>query len=74
VQESRTKRIFLTGEVDRSPGELDRSRRRTGLTGDLGRPGAQLGQVKPREPGSIGHGGPERKRPLEVPASLRQAE
>jgi hypothetical protein len=74
VQQRRAGRVLLPGEVDGSPCELDRAWRRTGLAGELGGPGAQLGEVEPGEPGCVGHGGPERERPLQVSSGLRQAE
>ena len=74
VQQRRTGRVLIPGELDGSPCELDRAWRRTGLAGELGGPGAQLGEVEPGEPGRVGHGGPQRERPLQVSSGLRQAE
>ena len=54
--------------------ELDRARRRADLAGELGCPGAELGEVEPGELGRVRHRGPERERPLEVGERLRQAE
>ena len=65
---------LVADELDRSPRELDRARRGTDLAGELGCPGAELGEVEPGELGRVGHGGPERERPLEVRVGLREAE
>ena len=74
MQERRTERVVVADELDRSLSELDRARRRTGLAGELGGPGAELGEVEPGELGRVRHGGPQRERPLEVREGLGQAE
>jgi hypothetical protein len=74
VQERGTRRVAVADKLDRSPHELDRARRRTRLTGQLGRPGAELREVEPHELGRVRHGVPQHERPLEVRERLRQAE
>ena len=44
------------------------------LAGELGCPGAELGEVEPGELGRVRHRGPQRERPLEMRESLREAE
>ena len=53
---------------------LDCARRRAGLAGQLGSPGAELGEVDAGERGRIGHDVPERQCPLDVGDGLRQPE
>ena len=67
-------RVALLDEIDRLMRQLDRPRRCSRLAGELGCPGAQLGQVDAGELGRIGHGIPRRQGPLEVCERLRQAE
>ena len=74
VEERRTVRVVRADELDRSPCELDRARGGTDVAGELGRPGAELGEVEPGELGRVRHGVPQRERPLEVRERLREAE
>ena len=74
MEERRTVRVALADELDRSPAELDRARGGADLAGELGRPGAELGEVEPGELGRVRHRVPERERPLEVRERLREAE
>ena len=74
MQERRAVRVVGADELDRPPGELDRARRGTDLAGELGRPGAELGEVEPGELGRVRHGVPQRERPFEVREGLGQAE
>ena len=74
VQERRTGPVVVPGELDGAPRELGRARRGAGLAGELGRPGAEPGQVEPGEPGRVRHRGPQRERPLEVRGGLGEAE
>ena len=46
----------------------------TDLAGELGRPGAELGEVELSELGRVRDGGPQRERPLEVGEGLGEAE
>ena len=64
----------VADELDRTPGELDRARGGADLAGELGRPGAELGEVDPGELGRVRHGVPQRERPLEVGQRLGQTE
>ncbi len=72
VQARRAQPISLVDEIDCSLRELHRAWRRPRLAGELGCPGAELGEVEPRELGRIRHGIPQSQRPLEVRASLRE--
>ena len=74
IELCRARCVALRDEVDRSLDELDRSRRFTGSAGELGGPGAELGEVEARELGSVGHGLPEGEGSLEVGGRLRQPE
>ena len=74
MEERRTVRVALADELDRSPAELDRARGGTDLAGELGRPGAELGEVEPGELGRVRHRVPERERPLEVRERLGESE
>jgi hypothetical protein len=47
MEERRTIRVFGSDELDRSPAELDRARGGTDVAGELGCPGAELGEVDP---------------------------
>ena len=66
MEEGRTVRVALADDLDRSPAQLDRARGGADLAGELGRPGAELGEVEPGELGRVRHRVPERERPLEV--------
>jgi hypothetical protein len=66
VQAPGAPRVALAGQLDGSTHELDRPRRRTRLRRQLGRPEAERGQVEPHELGRVGHGRPQRERPLQV--------
>ena len=66
--------IVRAGEVDRPPTELHRTRSRPRLTGELGGPRAELGEVDVHELGRVRHGLPQRERPLEVREGLGEAE
>ena len=74
MQERRAVRVCRADELDRSPSEFERARRRADLAGELGGPGAEFGEVEPGELGRVGHGRPERERPLEVGVRLGEAE
>lgn len=64
-------RLFRSDELDRTPGKLDRARGGADVAGEPGAPGAELGEVKPGEPGCVRHCGPQRERPLQVRVSFR---
>ena len=67
-------RVVRANELDRSPCELDRASGRARFAGELGCPGAQLGEVEPGELRRVRDGIPQRDRALEMGACLRQAE
>ncbi len=74
MEQRRTVRVFGADELDRSPPELDSPWGSTDFAGQLGRPGAELGEIEPGEIGRIRDVGPERERPLEVRPGLGEAE
>ena len=74
VEARGAQRVALLGQLDRSLSELDGARRRTRLAGELGRPGAELGQVDLHELGRARNGVPQLERPLDVRERLGQAE
>ena len=74
VQECRASAIALADEFDRPPLKLDRPRRRPRAAGKLRAPGAELGELDTDELDCVRHDIPERERPHEVRASLRQTE
>jgi hypothetical protein len=67
-------RVAVAENLDRSPAELDRARGGTDFAGELGRPGAELGEVEPGELGRVRNRGPEREHPLEVRERLGEPE
>ena len=74
MEERRTVRVFGADELDRSPPELNRTGGSADFAGELGRPGAELGEIEPGELGRVRDRGPERERPLEVRLGLGEAE
>jgi hypothetical protein len=74
VQQRGARRVAVADQLDRSLRELDRARRRTRVPGQLGRPGAQPGEVDVHERGGVGHCVPQPERALEVRQRLRHAE
>jgi hypothetical protein len=74
VQQRGAQRVAVADQLDRSLGELDRLRRRARVPGQLGRRGAQPGEVDLHEVGRVRHGVPQPERALEVHERLRQAE
>ena len=66
--------VVLAEDIDRSPPELDRARGRTDFARELGRPGAELGEVEPGELSRVRYRAPERERPLEVRERLGESE
>ena len=74
VQECGASAIALADELDRPPLKLDCARCRPRAAGQLRGPGTELGELQPHELGRVRHDIPERERPLEVRASLRQTE
>ena len=67
-------KILRAGEVDRPPAELHRTRSRPRLTGELGGPRAELGEVDLHELGRVRNGLPQRERPFEMGEGLGEAE
>ena len=74
MQARRTTGVVRAHELDGSPCELDRAAGRARFAGELGGPGAELGEVEPGELRRVRDCVPERDRPLEMRAGLRQAE
>jgi hypothetical protein len=74
VEARGAQRVARLDQLDRLPCELDRAWRRSGLAGELGRQGAEPGQVEAYQLGRAGHVRPQRQRPLGVRERLRQAE
>ena len=58
MEQRRAARILRADELDRPPGELDRATGGADEPGQLGRPGAHLGEVDSDELGRARYGGP----------------
>jgi hypothetical protein len=74
VEARGAERVARLDQIDRPPCELDRARRHSHLAGQLGGPGAELGEVEPDELGGIRHGVPQSERALQVRERLGRAE
>ena len=74
VEARGAQRVARLDQIDRLLCELDRVRRHSRLAGQLGRPGAERGQVEAHQLGRVRHGRPQPERPLQVGEGLRQAE
>jgi hypothetical protein len=74
VQERGAQPVAVADQLDRSLHQLDRTRSGAGLAGQLGCPGAELGEVDLHELGRVRHAVPQPEGALKVRVRLRQAE